>query len=496
MQQPSRDEPSEFDTRQDSNPSSDGDAEDHALEFDSLNSFVERLQSAAGTLHEDGRLLSFGRYEIVDQIARGGQSTTYLARDPDLDRKVVIKLYDKRLGNTERLAVTREGRLLAKIESPYVVHCHTIGYCSDASEETGLEGAEKDSTPFLVLERIDGISLDRLMRIKKFTPDEIRHLVRQLALGLAAAHSIGLIHRDIKPANIMVTRDGIPKLIDFGLALPAGETSGGAGTGTAAYMSPEQARGGLELDQTTDIFGLGAVLYELLTCYAPFRGESRDAMLAAAQRGTITPLKELNPSVDRDLARLCSECLRVERSGRPPSAALIANRLSNARRSRLPWLALAACVAALLGWSWSVIQRYQQLTADQQTEETLDTSGLPPSVEPIDGTASDNVAPSTNVAAQQRSRAPHEMPVFGMRPNILLCIADDLSYRYTGANGDRVVSTPGFDRVAAEGLRFEHAFADAPVGGPSRNALLTGQPIWRLEQGGNSYSTLAKKFPT
>ena len=234
---------------------------------------------APGTKH--------GPYEIVAPLGAGGMGEVYRARDTRLHRDVAIKALPSSLSDDpERLArFQREARLLAALNHPNVAAIY------------GLE--ETDGSPFLVMECVEGETLAARLAAGPLPVEEALAVAVQIAAGVAAAHEAGVIHRDLKPANVMVRPDGSVKVLDLGLArtvevsgsdpsLSPTVTSGATGTGvilgTAAYMSPEQARG-RPLDKRTDLFSFGCVLYECLTGQRAFPGETVSDSLAAILRG-------------------------------------------------------------------------------------------------------------------------------------------------------------------------------------------------------------------
>jgi hypothetical protein len=280
-------------------------------------------------------LPDFGKHRVVRRLGRGGQASTLLAFDPDLQRHVVLKVFHQAHTPQEQEGVLREGRALARVRSPYVAQC--------------LAAERQDGVPYLVVEYVAGPSLAERHRERPLTPDQAVELVRQLAEGLSAVHACGLLHRDLKPANVLVDGGGRPRLIDFGLALPLASEELAKVSGTLAYMPPEQARGEVErIDPRTDIYGLGAVLYQLLTGRPPHRGKTRDELWRAACRGDVAPPRQVNPRVPAALERICLKALAADPIDRQASAAALADDL---RRYRAPprRLALAAgAVAALL----------------------------------------------------------------------------------------------------------------------------------------------------
>ncbi len=242
------------------------------------------------TLSDGNRL---GPYEILSPLGAGGMGEVYRARDTKLNREVAIKVLPATVAqDAERLArFKREAQLLASVNHPNIASIY------------GLEAAGDEI--FLVLELVEGEDLaDRLKR-GAFPLDEAVSIARQIAAALQEAHGKGIVHRDLKPANVKLTPDGKVKVLDFGLAKAiVGETSGAgptstptilptvtsAGTamgmilGTAAYMSPEQARG-KPVDRRGDIWAFGCVLYEMLTGHRAFEGEDVTETLAAIVRG-------------------------------------------------------------------------------------------------------------------------------------------------------------------------------------------------------------------
>jgi hypothetical protein len=282
---------------------------------------------------------AFGKYRVVRRLGRGGQAATLLAFDPDLERHVVLKVFHQAHTPQEQEVVLREGRALARVHSPHVAQC--------------LAAERQDGVPYLVVEYVAGRSLAERHRERSLTPDQAMKCVGQLAEGLAAVHACGLLHRDLKPGNVLVEGGDRPRLIDFGLAVPVASAALAEVAGTLAYMPPEQARGEAErIDPRTDVYGLGAILYELLTGRPPHQGATRQELWQAACAGDVVPPREVNRRVPRAVNDLCQRCLAKDPSRRFASAAELAGavrRLQRWRRGRLSLVAAAGALALLAG---------------------------------------------------------------------------------------------------------------------------------------------------
>ena len=291
--------------------------------------------------------LADGRYVLEERLGIGGMAVVMLARDTALDRRVAVKLLADTPGRDAGLRerFLREARFAAQLSHPNVVAVYDTG--------------EEEGQPYIVMECVDGASLDvELDRRGPLPPDEVVELGRQACAGLAHAHARGLVHRDVKPQNLLFKEDGTLKVADFGIAR-AGEasatlTEAGTVLGTAAYMAPEIVHGEAATP-ASDLYSLGAVLYELLTGRPPHPGLDRPA-------GAATPSVDA-PGVPAALADAIGRCLDPDPAGRPASAAKLARELgetgteqptrafrkvkrTRASRRRL-WPALAAAVAAL-----------------------------------------------------------------------------------------------------------------------------------------------------
>jgi hypothetical protein len=276
-----------------------------------------------------------GKFRVVRALGQGGQASTLLAFDPDLKRHVVLKLYHAARTPEEQELVLREGQALARVRSPYVAQCHS---------------AERDrGVPFLVMEYIPGRNLADEHRARPLSTDEALDVVSRLAEGLAAVHACGLLHRDVKPGNVLIGEDGRPRLVDFGLAAPLASADLSHLSGTLAYMAPEQARGQVErIDARTDLYGLGAVLYDLLTGRPPHTGATRPALLAAARAGDVEPVNKFNPQVPPAVHELCLRCLARDPVNRFASASELAEAIRRLRQpSRRRWPLLAAAGAGV-----------------------------------------------------------------------------------------------------------------------------------------------------
>ncbi|MFT7700292.1 MAG: serine/threonine protein kinase, partial [Candidatus Krumholzibacteriia bacterium] len=252
-------------------------------------------------------------YEITASIGKGGMGEVFRARDTKLNRDVAVKILPPELsGDDEREArFQREARALAALQHPNVASVY------------GFE--EVDGVRFIIMEFIDGSDLSVRMNKGKVSVSDVQSIARQIAAGLEAAHDSGIVHRDLKPANIMETIEGDVKILDFGLAqawigdeqsqvessasptITAAMTQVGAILGTAAYMSPEQARGS-NVDRRADIWAFGVILFEMLTGTQLFKGETVSDTLAAVLRAE--PEWDLLP-VDEapELCRLIERCL-------------------------------------------------------------------------------------------------------------------------------------------------------------------------------------------
>jgi serine/threonine protein kinase len=265
-----------------------------------------------------------GKFEIREVIGQGGQASAYLAFDSDLRRHVVIKLYHGIRSSGGQETVLQEGRSLARVRSPYVGQCF---------------GCERhEGWPYLVLEYVPGKNLGKILSERKVTVQEALELVAKVAEGLVAVHACGLLHRDIKPSNIIIGDDCVPRLVDFGLASYLGSTALERVSGTLPYMAPEQARGEVErIDPRTDVFSLGAVLYELLTGRPPYQAESREHLLRAVRDGDIVPAIEHKAEIARALNDLCMRCLAKDPTQRFSSAAELRDAIRRyQRRQRWP----------------------------------------------------------------------------------------------------------------------------------------------------------------
>lgn len=266
-----------------------------------------------------GTLGRFAGYDILERIASGGMGVVFKARDPGLDRVVAIKLLAPFLAASDsaRTRFLREARAAAAVTHEHVVAIHAVG------EERGL--------PFLVMQFIAGRSLEARLRSGPLTPPQVLRIGLQTAQGLAAAHAQGLIHRDVKPGNILL-ENGVErvKLTDFGLARAADEpgvTRPGVLAGTPEFMSPEQARGD-RLDQRSDLFAFGAVLYLMATGRSPFAADSTLATLRRVGDTHPPRVDALQPGLPAALGDLVEDLLQKNPAQRPESADVVAARLT------------------------------------------------------------------------------------------------------------------------------------------------------------------------
>jgi pimeloyl-ACP methyl ester carboxylesterase len=246
-----------------------------------------------------------GPYEVVEIVGAGGMGTVYRARDPRLGRDVALKLLGGEADRAQWWRFEQEARALAAVEHPNIVRVFDLG--------------SEDGHPFLVLELLAGVTLRQRLDERAFTLAEAIPLALQLVRGLAAAHDKGIVHRDLKPENLFLTPVGELKILDFGIAkltkvMPSNDSTGsGVLLGTAGYVSPEQARG-KPVDARSDLFAVGAVLYELIAGKRAFDRATLIDTLHAILHDPAPPLGM--PALDRLLDR----CLAKEPEQRFASA--------------------------------------------------------------------------------------------------------------------------------------------------------------------------------
>ncbi len=272
------------------------------------------------TLDSGSRL---GSYEIVSLLGSGGMGDVYKAKDLKLGRTVAIKLLQKNLAaDPERLkSFEQEARAASALDHPNIVTIHDI--------------AEVDGQHFIVMQYVEGKTLRELMAAKRLPLSKTIHYAIQIADGLARAHSHGIVHRDLKPDNIMVTEDGLVKILDFGLAkliepsdwteastrdLAQPHTKEGHIVGTAPYMSPEQAQG-QKVDARSDIFSFGSVLYEMVTGRRAFSADSMPELLVAIIKAEPDKASDIVPSMPLDLGKAINRALKKEADRRFQSMA-------------------------------------------------------------------------------------------------------------------------------------------------------------------------------
>jgi tRNA A-37 threonylcarbamoyl transferase component Bud32 len=306
------------------------------------------------------------RYELEELVGAGGMSSVYRAYDRVLDRRVALKLLHQHFSDDDEYVqrFLREARTVAGLSHPNIV--------------TVIDRGDHEGQQFIVFEYVEGENLKRLIERNGPAPVErALELAIQIARGLASAHERGLVHRDVKPQNVLLNGDGEAKVTDFGIAreidVQRGMTQTGTVLGTSDYISPEQAQG-RRVDEHTDVYSLGVVLYELLTGELPFRGDNFVAVAMGHINDPAPSVLDCRPdapprvaaAVDRALAKdpsdrwptmtaFCREleaCLHELRSGDAGSATVVLppprrRRPARRRRARLPLLLVVAGLAVL-----------------------------------------------------------------------------------------------------------------------------------------------------
>jgi eukaryotic-like serine/threonine-protein kinase len=246
---------------------------------------------------------SIGKYRVFKQLARGGMGAVYTAEHPTLDRTVIIKKLTLRGNADMRERFRREAQIMMDLRNDAIVDVY--------------DHFREGTSYYIVLEYVDGVSLEELIRRERYLPSEVAILIiREACRALAYAHEHGVIHRDIKPGNILISRKGEVKLVDFGIATIHGDdesnlTREGMTLGTPVYMAPEQFQNTRNVDKRADIYSIGVVLYEAVTGKKPFPSSLSPDTLAKIQNGQYERPRKVNPKVSRFAAHIVKRTMKV-----------------------------------------------------------------------------------------------------------------------------------------------------------------------------------------
>jgi hypothetical protein len=428
-------------------------------------------------------------FSLIEEIGRGGNGIVYKAVQHGLNRAVAIKIVPVEPGRADRLLRLRlEAEWIARLAHPNIIAIHEIG------ESAGMH--------YLVLEYAEGGSLDNLFQQPPLAPREAAALVLPIARAIHAAHQAGVVHRDLKPANVLRMADGTPKVTDFGLAKPldsaAELTQSGSVVGTPAYMSPEQANGQTQIvGPGVDVYGLGAILYALVTGRPPFETGNVLLTLEAVRHQLPVPASRWNRAVPRDLEVLIAKCLEKEPERRYASAAALADDLERflegkpiqARPARLAtrlvslarrrptlmasWVlgglvAILALTAGGLTWSWHVSEKARD-EAQEARERAVEARDQAESAAQREAEALRELSEVLNINRVQLARQQiHESSIGRARENLAACdpLARNWEWHFTHRQ-----ATPA----------WEHTFADQRL----KDVLFTPQgEVLVAQQGG------------
>jgi serine/threonine protein kinase len=268
----------------------------------------------------------FGRYEIKAEIGRGGMATVYHAYDPRFEREVALKVLPREMLHDPqfRTRFEREAKTIAMLEHPAIVPVYDFG--------------EEDGQPYFVMRFMTGGSLTERMKQGAMTIQEVAHLFKRLAPALDEAHAKGIIHRDLKPGNILFDQYGEPYISDFGIAkIAATQTNvtGSAIVGTPAYMSPEQAQGE-GIDGRSDIYGLGVILFELLSGQQPYHGDTPMSVVIKHITEPVPNILDIKPGLPPSTETIIAKAMAKDRDQRFPTVKTLAEALEAVAQGDTP----------------------------------------------------------------------------------------------------------------------------------------------------------------
>ncbi|MBI5367575.1 MAG: protein kinase [Planctomycetes bacterium] len=456
----------------------------------------------------DGTPVRLGEFRILRELGRGGMGAVYEAEQTTLRRRVAVKVLPASLAATPsgRERFRREAEAVARLDHPGIIKVFAIG--------------EEQGTPYFAMELIDGRNLDDVLRHEKISFERAATLVRDAALALSYAHGHGVIHRDVKPANLMVTPAARVLVSDFGLARVEGSaalTVAGATFGTPSYMAPEQAAGRTDqVDHRTDVYGLGATLYELTTGKRPFDGPSAEVVIHCVQSADPTAPRRINPRIPVDLETICLRALEKEPGRRYAEAADLAEDLTRfihgepiqakrigwagtavraVRRNRaLSAVAAAGVAAVAMTLAWSASARSAREEADRRAtaeyvaearKKLTEADGLRGQAQQLRSEAQ-QAAPAQRAAAEGKARRAIEE--IGARARDATTTAWSLTQRALGKRPDdaaahraQLESLLSFAQIEADLEKYDGAAAYLNVLGRLDVGSALGQAAEELQ---------------
>jgi tetratricopeptide (TPR) repeat protein len=358
-------------------------AECHGLSTNGVSASWEEMSSPSSTWRTSGERRFVGDYEVVREVARGGMGVIYEARHPGHSQPLAVKvLLPGAVEPSDMERFCREVEALARLDHPHIIPVRDVG--------------QHRGQPFLVMDLVEGDTLAGLLRTHgSLDPQRVARIGAALAHALHHAHERGILHRDMKPANVLLGAEGRPILTDFGLARDrlgarSALTRTGEALGTPAYMAPEQAQADrASFGPATDLYGLGATLYELLAGVPPFQGPTPMVVMTKAVLDPPTPLLELRPSLDPALAEIVERCLEKKPGDRFPSGQALAAALEGwLRPERLVGvsprvLAVSVLLAVLVGVGAALLVGRSGPPAESAADPVEDLGPSEPLAQPV-----------------------------------------------------------------------------------------------------------------
>jgi serine/threonine protein kinase len=471
-----------------------------------------------------------GPYEVYNSIGAGGMGEVYRARDTRLDREVAIKILPESFAaDADRLRrFEQEARTLAKLNHPNIVAIFDVGQFNGAA--------------YVVSELLEGETLRNKLHRGALSPRRAIECAAQIAEGLAAAHDKGVTHRDLKPENLFITKDSRVKILDFGLAklkqpnIPAdaegptsasvAQTTPGLIVGTAGYMSPEQVQG-REVDTRSDIFSLGAILYEMLSGQRAFKGETSVETMNSILKDDPRPVAEIVPAIPPGLQRIVHRCLEKDRDRRFRTASDLAFALESLSeagtsplataphgraRERVSWLLATLLLVVLTAFSVAYLHRAPRTERAMHFSITLPSSVRDLALSP-DGRTLAFIAPRPNAGGNVlwiREIGSTEMhvlentegasyPFWSPDARSIGFFADGKLKRIEAAGGPlQILCDAPFGRGGTWNREGTIIFAPNPSGSLARISATGGvpTPVTEIPPGAPNFNNLSLRWPS